>query len=190
MATGGFHDTIPAYWNMNLHKQTIKTVAEIPSVMPNIKIHFKPHPRFDCAKYIKYVCDKHSDLGCSYIEPNSPLSKHLPQADIVLVLDTGTSAAIEAVLYGKPIILALTARSPYCMEEIPIVKWEGAHCVYSDGEIISSIKKIIHNSDFRKDLIKKEQSFIHLYAYKLDGHATDRIVDGIEQIAKHENANS
>ncbi|NQT90794.1 MAG: hypothetical protein HQ558_06025 [Candidatus Omnitrophica bacterium] len=177
VVTGGFLNTIPVYWDISSHKRTMELVASLPQLMPGIKLFFKPHPRFDFPKMVEYICKKNTEGSCSFCPPDIPLGDLLCKADIVVSVNSGTSACIETLFYKKPAIMVLSARSPYTAEEIPIVKWGGAECLYKDDDIVPTVKKILHNADFKQKLLKRQQTFLERYVYKIDGHATERIID-------------
>ncbi|NQT90529.1 MAG: hypothetical protein HQ558_04670 [Candidatus Omnitrophica bacterium] len=184
VATGGYLGTIPLEWDTRAHRKTLDLIVSLPVDMPNVHIIFKTHPRFNYARLMKYICEKNANHSCEFCPTQVPLSDLLPTIDILMVVNSGTTAAIEGAIFKKPVILVLTARSPYTKEEIVSAKWDGAECVYRDSDIAPTIKKILGNADFRQRLIDREQVFINRYVYKLDGHATERITDLIVSSAE------
>ena len=89
---------------------------------------------------------------------------------------------IEAVLVNRPVItIEIGGRAnltDYEKDGVGISIYEKYH-------LLAAINKVLYNSAFKKKFIKSRKKFIKDFAYKLDGKASERIINLINKMIKN-----
>jgi UDP-N-acetylglucosamine 2-epimerase len=104
------------------------------------------------------------------------MPEHLYVCD--LMITRGSTTGMEAVALNKPVIvLDLTHKS----DVIGYVKEGVALGVYKAEDLKPTIEKLLRDDS---EIAKNRERYIEKYLYKVDGKATERVVNVIEEMIK------
>lgn len=93
-----------------------------------------------------------------------------------LLITKSSTTAIEAVILNKPVVILNLSREP---NQVNYVREGVALGVYNPVDLLSAIEKLIEGSS---TLHENRNNYINKYLYKIDGKATDRIVNLIKSM--------
>lgn len=151
-------------------KKLIKTLAGFEKV----KIRIRTHPGQEIALVKDFVNKKR--LKAKINEPIS-LKEFINNQDLILTQDT--TAGLEAILLGKPLIyLNLVGRK----DTMPYAKFGAAVGVYKISELPPKLKRLLKSRERQETMQEAQKRFIEKYL-KLDGKAALRILRLIKKSA-------
>ena len=90
-----------------------------------------------------------------------------------LTITRHSTTAMEAVVLNKPVIILNLSGEP---DPVEYVKEGVALGVYDEKDLEATIKKLLKD---KSELTKKREKYIEKYLYKVDGKATERVVNVI-----------
>ncbi|HJH26921.1 MAG TPA: hypothetical protein C5S37_09180 [Methanophagales archaeon] len=93
-----------------------------------------------------------------------------------LMITRHSTTAMEAVALNKPIIILNLSGEP---DPVEYVKEGVALGVYKEGDLKPTIEKLLKDDS---ELAKNRKKYIETYLYKIDGKATERVVNLIEEM--------
>jgi len=136
------------------------------------KLVIKPHPDEDPSWYERIL--KEERLSDATISRNVPLYRLINASDVVF---TGMSTVgSEAILFDKPLICINFSDVPYSIR----YDQEGvALLVKREEEILPAIDTVLHDKRVKREFEMARRRFQELYAYKLDGRASERFANVI-----------
>jgi UDP-N-acetylglucosamine 2-epimerase len=118
----------------------------------------------------------------------------LPRSDIVLVpknadtllliracdlmITKFSTTAMEALALDKPLLLMNFSGEP---DKIDYVEQGVARGVYEPQDLSAAVENLLNN---KSDIAEKRREYIARYLYKIDGKATARIIEVIEQMLR------
>ncbi|MGC1310055.1 MAG: hypothetical protein WA885_22735 [Phormidesmis sp.] len=143
------------------------------------RLTIKPHP-LDYIDLYSMQVEKYK-LGDRVTISRDSLLTALPQADIVISEDS--TAAMEAMFFGKVIVHAHFASSP---PVLPLVDYAAALPASSPKILINSLQAAqTLSADEQKTMLNGQRSFVYDYAGPLDGQACQRVTDLITQVVSN-----
>lgn len=95
-----------------------------------------------------------------------------------VVVSNFSTVGLEAMLLNKPVV-AINLSG--CPDDLPYADYDAAVVVYSEAEIGPAIDAAIDYID-SNDLAEQQSRFIQDYAYRIDGKATQRLVEFVETL--------
>jgi|GEM_PF-1139741 len=165
------------HWSTQCHvlsdEENAANFAEIFGAMRYLKdvtLVIKQHPA-ENERYTNLIQKYVADYGISAIIPpkDSDTYEQLYVCDLMITKNSTT--AIEAVALGKPVIILNLSGKPDIVEYVN----EGvALGVYKPGCLLPAIENLLKNDS---ELGNKRKNYIENYLYKIDGKATERVVD-------------
>jgi len=102
---------------------------------------------------------------------DAPIHPLLWVADVVVTQMSTTGQ--EALMLGKPLVVVNLSGKP---DSIPYVAYGAALGVYHAGDLSDAIERALADEATRARLAVGRQRFVEDFAYRVDGHATERIV--------------
>jgi hypothetical protein len=134
----------------------------------------KQHPAED-EEYTKIMSEYIHNYGIdALITPkNSDTLEQIFISD--LMITRVSTAAIEAVAMNKPVIVLNLSGEP---DPVEYVKEGVAYGVYNRDDLKPAILKLLEEDS----LSKSREQYIKKYLYKIDGKATERVVDIIKDL--------
>lgn len=88
-----------------------------------------------------------------------------------LMITRHSTTAMEAVALNKPVIILNLSGKP---DPVEYVEEGVAVGVYTEGELILAIKGLLNDDS---DLVSNRDRYVEKYLYKIDGKATQRVLD-------------
>lgn len=144
--------------------------------MPTASLTIKPHPLDYIGLYSAQI--KERGLGDRATITSDPLQTCIAQADLVISEDS--TAAVEAMFFGRSVIHAHFAPSP---PVLPLVQYQAALPANNPETLLASLHLAQSASAAaRKTMLNGQQRFVYDYIGCLDGLACQRVTDLIEQV--------
>ena len=100
-----------------------------------------------------------------------------------LMITKNSTTAMEAIILNKPVIILNLSGEP---DRVNYVHEGVALGVYDPADLSSTIEKLLDNGSILYD---KREKFIEKYLYKVDGKATERVVNLITSLLDEVNPN-
>ncbi|NKQ39678.1 MAG: glycosyltransferase [Methanosarcinales archaeon] len=159
--------------NINYLKEVVVAIEN----MDNATLIIKQHPG-EGQKYTKMIKDYLSRFGIDAImmQKDSDTYELLFICDLMIIKDSTT--AMEAIALNKPVIVLNFSGD---LDVVDYVEQGVALGVYNEGILKSTIEKLLENDS---DLKNNRKIYIEKYLYKIDGKATERVVNLIEEIIR------
>lgn len=147
-------------------------VRQLKMFSGRFKLIIRPHPDESPGEYERIL--KEEKLLDAAVSRSVPLYRLINASNVVF---TGMSTVgSEAVLFDKPLICMNFSDVPYSVR----YDEEGvALLVKREEEILPAVDTILHNKEIRHRLEIARRRFQELYAYKLDGKASERFIKAI-----------
>lgn len=160
-------------------KKEIKVLKKLLKVLTRfgkITIRIRTHPGQKISAVEEFV--KQHKLKVK-INESVGLKEFIKTSD--LILTENTSAGLEAVLLGKPLLYLNFLGEK---DSIPYAKFKAAVGLYKISDLTLKLERLLHNKKEQQRMQKDQKRFIKKYL-KLDGEATSRILRLIKKLAKH-----
>ncbi|MGQ4832788.1 MAG: glycosyltransferase [Candidatus Asgardarchaeia archaeon] len=152
---------------MKFFDSVISSLSDISEV----QVVVKPHPGEDSSWHVRRL----QMLGIknvAVLPPKSDVYEAIFSCDVYISVSSTT--ILEAMILKKPVLVVNLFGLP---EVLPWTKEGAVLAVYNPDELNEGIHKLLFNESFKMELAKRRDAFLYKYIYKLDGKATDRIID-------------
>jgi hypothetical protein len=155
--------------------KNFKAVFEIMQNIENATLIIKQHPREGeiYTKTIKDYLDKYK-IDAVITPKSSDTYEQLFVCDLMITRHSTT--AMEAVALNKSVIILNLSGEP---DPVEYVKEGVALGVYKPEDLKPTIEKLLKEDS---ELAKNREKYIEKYLYKIDGKATERVVNLIERM--------
>jgi len=152
--------------NIKNFKVVFKTIQNL----KNTTLIIKQHPA-EGKKYTKMIKKelKNYKINAIITPKDSDTYEQLFVCDLMITRHSTT--ATEAVALNKPVIILNLSGEP---DPVEYVKEGVALGVYNEKDLKPTIEKLLRDDS---ELAKNRKSFIEKYLYKMDGKATERVVN-------------
>ena len=100
------------------------------------------------------------------------------------MITVSSTTGLETLIMGKYLITINLSGKP---DEMPYAESGAAIGVYKPKDIAPAIKSILEDQIVRKKLTKKTKVFIYDQCYKIDGKASERIINMINKTISKRN---
>ncbi len=145
----------------------------IKSQNENWKIVFRPHPSCN-ASWVKEMADNLS-VDLTFDQRKTPLNKSISSSD--LIISNFTSAMIDAMFIGKPILVYSFADADAIkLDNHPLITTGAVRLFSSIKELISLMNKI-KQKKIIKDMVIGQQKFLNSYCSFKGKPANERLFD-------------
>jgi glycosyltransferase involved in cell wall biosynthesis len=169
-------------WTTQCHglsnEENIKNFRAVFEIMQNIKnatLIIKQHPG-EGKKYTKMI-EKYLStykISAGVTPRSSDTYEQLFVCDLMITKNSTT--AMEAIALNKPVIVLNLSGEP---DVVDYVEQGVALGVYKEGDLRAIIEKLLKDDS---ELAKNRAKYIEKYLYKIDGKATERVVNLIEEM--------
>lgn len=173
IATGGFQ---AKYGLPDYDEHLLDAVFEATRVFPDVQLIIKLHPMEDGELQRKMVSERRLK---NVLITKGELYELLWICDMLITF--ASTVAIEAIILNKPVVTVNLFGVP---DPLPLAEIGAAVGVYKEEDLMPAIRSILMDLQLRKKLIKNQRKFVREHAYKIDGNASSRVVDLIEQMIK------
>jgi hypothetical protein len=169
------------------NKRNIECFSNLLKYNSNINLFIKPHPGetdlFTYRPLVKYQnVTLSKDINLYELFQNVTLSKDINLYELLyacdLMITRHSTTAMEAVALNKPVIILNLSGEP---DPVEYVKEGVALGVYAEKDLKPTIEKLLKDDS---ELAKNRKIYIEKYLYKIDGKATERVVDLITQMVE------
>ena len=149
--------------NIFFLKAILKSLKEFPI----LQVVVKPHPGERGKWYEKVVKEKETEV--TILPKNSDTFEALYACDLFFIYFSTTG--MEAVALNKPVIVVNLTERP---DPVEYVKEGVALGVYREEDLKPAIEKLLNDGS---ELARNRNSYIEKYLYKIDGKATERVIN-------------
>lgn len=161
--------TSPVKEKYNVYKEVLQSIKNVPKTTLIVKLHPSENPDF----YKKIARE---------IDIKPIIIRDINTYEIITLCDIAityiSTTALEAMALKKPLVIINLTKKLGTIE----FKKSGVLTIYKNGQLGNTVKKLLENKKFRINVIKKQNKFIYKYMYKIDGKATERIINVIKNI--------
>ena len=156
------------------YDEYIREIYRIVKSLPGKKLVIKPHPSQILRKFVKDLIEQ--------IDPTIPIIENMANEELfntceLLITFNNSTTALEAISLGTPVISLQTEN---WAKEDDIVQNDGIVSVHDISECENAIKKILSNSEYRKNVLEKSNNFLNKYMSN-PGNASKKVA----RILKH-----
>ena len=139
----------------------------------NATLVIKQHPREEYTQLIKNNLDNYN-ISAVITPINSDTYEQLFICDLMITKNSTT--AMEAIALNKPVIVLNLSGEP---DVVDYVEQGVALGVYKEEDLKPAIEKLLKEDT---DLAKNRERYIEKYLYKIDGKASERVINLIEKM--------
>ncbi len=160
------------------HEENVKNLKAICKAMKGLKgitLVIKQHPAESEAHtdFIKKFMEQ-CGIDAVLTPKNSDTYEQLFVCDLMITRHSTT--AVEALALKKPVIILNLSKEP---DPVDYVREGVAAGVYDDNDLKMVIERLLEDD---RELMKNRDSYLDRHLFKIDGKATDRVVDLIIQM--------
>ena len=169
-------------WTTQCHgisrEENIKNFKAVFRTMQNLEdvtLIIKQHPN-EGKRYTKMIkdCLTNYKIDAVVTQKSSDTYEQIFVCDLMITRHSTT--AMEAVALNKPVIVLNLSREP---DTVEYVKEGVALGVYKGEDLKPAIEKLLKDDS---ELAKNRRGYIEKYLYKIDGKATERVVNLITKM--------
>jgi len=158
-------------------EQITEALSKVVKTIPETQLVIKTHPcEYSIKKYLKIAKKQGLDdaiLTGKYLHPL------LNRCDVLVT--SSSTVGMEAMILNKSVITVNFTNIPDLM---PYAEEGAAIGVYEKKKLMKAVKSVLYDKKIRDKLIKKGKEFIYRECYKMDGKASERVADFINNIIK------
>lgn len=169
------------YWTKEEMKNLLENMYKA-TALPDVQLVIKPHPVDPLEHYMR--CLSKDKLEKVIITKDVDLYELINACE--LLITDASVAGLDAVALGKPVLIVNLSGKPWLTEHYPqmLIKEGVASEVRKKEDFRQAVKKLLYDSKTRKKLARNRAKFVKKHFYKLDGGASKRVADLIEQMIK------
>jgi hypothetical protein len=165
-----------AFISAQTHRKTINAVFRAIQALPEYDFMIKPHPAENPEPYHAAYNQLVSNVNVKIRETGS-VEDVILESDLVITVFS--TAGLEAMLLGKPVIVLNLSQEPSMAPYVP-----AAELVESAELLPGAIQRIIEDTEHQQSLISAGKKYADEYFGILDGHAADRAIRIIQNLAE------
>jgi len=165
--------------NIPLIEETVKYLCIAVKSIPGLQLVIKTHPAEYSIKNYQQII---KESGVKGIITNKYLYSLIKGCSVMITVSSTTG--LETLIMGKYLITINLSGKP---DEMPYAESGAAIGVYKPKDIAPAIKSILEDQIVRKKLTKKTKVFIYDQCYKIDGKASERIINMINKTISKRN---
>ncbi|HEX6160652.1 MAG TPA: hypothetical protein VF111_10830, partial [Thermoanaerobaculia bacterium] len=164
----------------DLHQRTFDELLRLPGVIPGARVAIKPHPR--CDEFAFYdELQRRGTPGVEFLDRGVSLHALLPQAGLVILPNTPTDAALEAIVFGVPVLFISAAWQDAFDSGFngPEEASMQAMVVRDLDRIASTVQAVLDGGETRDRVVAANAELLRHWAGTLDGGAVRRSAERI-----------
>jgi glycosyltransferase involved in cell wall biosynthesis len=165
-----------AFISAHTHRKTIAAVFSAVQSLPEYHFIIKPHPAENPEPY-HAAYNKLASNSNVKIRKTGSVEDVILQSDLVITVFS--TAGLEAMLLGKPVIVLNLSQEPSMAPYVP-----AAHLVESTELLPQAIQQIMEDTEQQQALVSAGKKYANEYFGIIDGHAADRAVRVIQDLVE------
>lgn len=165
-----------AFISAQTHRKTVAAIFDAIQLLPEYDFMIKPHPAENPEPYHAAYKKLSSNVNVE-IRSTGSVEDVILESDLVITVFS--TAGLEAMLLGKPVIVLNLSQEP---SMAPYVT--AAELVESVELLPQAIQRIIEDPGQQQTLISAGKKYADGYFGILDGHAADRAVQVIQNLTE------
>lgn len=139
----------------------------------NWKIIFRPHPSYNAA-WVKEIA-RNLSVNLIFDQRGTPLNQAVSSCDVVI--SNFTTAMIDAMFIGKPILLySFADQDSIKLNQHPLITSDAAAIFNNSDELKNLLAKISLDKDFVRKMKAGQKEFLKSYCSISDESAGDRLL--------------
>ncbi len=162
--------------DMLRHLKDLEALATAVQTLPNVRLIVKPHPRYDDISLFRPLAERFDRLT---IVEDILLDQLLPACDVAVMLNVITTAGIEALLMGIPLVwINPSVKYPPKFSSFD----RSALTISSRDQIAPVLRRLCENASYREAVAEMGQAALPSLVDRTDGTATRAFLDEIERL--------
>jgi hypothetical protein len=175
------------YYNQREHLRAWHELEQLPEYGIHVTIH--PHPRFDDYEFYSslqhMLADWRDERPGISVARDAFLEEVVPACDLVVVPNLATTAAVEAMLFRKPVVYLMCGfEESDCCTSIS----SGCQVVRDVEQIRVAILEVLGSAAKQAELIEKGQAYLDQLLGPRDRQATSRLANLVGAMARARHA--
>lgn len=166
------------YMLQDSERRSIAVLLDAMKSFPGVRLIIKMHP-FDLFNADELLAQYKFDASSGVSVVKNGDIDDLIMASSLVITSFFSSAALDAVIAGKPLISLNYYKQP---DLIPFAGRQVALGVNKPGDLKGAIRRIFADKSLNDTFTANRDKFIYDYAYKVDGQSTARVIDLITKI--------
>jgi len=162
-------------WGEGLYERVVTAVARAMAKFPEKQLILKLHPAetgVECRQILNQIGYSQAII-CQDVD----IHQLLNASDLLIAVHS--TVALEAMLLDKPVITMNLSKQP---DFFPYAESGAALGVYQEADLAPAMKRALYDPKIRNELEQNRKRFVEEHAYKLDGQASQRVADLINQL--------
>lgn len=162
--------------DMEQHVLDLAVLCEALGPDRGVRLAIKPHPRYDDTAVYRGLADRYPWVT---VLEGWLLDRLLPACDGALMANTATTGAIEALLFGKPVIwIRPSTRYPSSFAIFDAVVLS----VENRADIAPTLQRFVAHPEFREAVRQQGQAYLPQLVANLGANATEAAMAAIDQV--------
>lgn len=162
------------------HRETWREIAALAARRPDRTFIIKPHPGWDHYEFYEALCGR-GPANLTFLR-DATLADALAAADAAVLVNHCTTAGLEAMLHGVPVVFLRTAIYPREGTEDSL-RDGGAISVQDVASLEAALDRLTGDDAFRRAALADAEPFLASFFGGGEGAAEDRILREWDRIA-------
>lgn len=178
--TGSINSGLFNYARLSIHSKIWDQLEGIAKRRPDYCFVIKPHPRYDYHHFYRSAV-KNRWQHLKLLEDKS-LDDILPVIDLAIIINTPTTAALEALVYNVPLLYLREGHIEIDAVQTHIDK--GPWVINNLIELERSIDRVFTQDDFRQEIMKKGTELVKDFWGEHPDLALDNTINAVNECLK------
>lgn len=165
-----------AFITHETHSKTVQAVFRAIKMLPEYDFVVKPHPAENSDPYYQAYQD-HSTISNGEIITDGAVEDAILSSDLVITVFS--TAGLEAMLLGKPVIVLNLSQEPSIAPYVSAAK-----LVETENSLPKEIINILEDQNLRHSLINAGSEYAKSYLGEMDGQSVRRAVQAIINLSQ------
>jgi hypothetical protein len=162
--------------DMEQHALDLEALCQTLGTHSGIRLIIKPHPRYDDTAIYRRLTERYPWVT---LVEQMMLDRLLPASDAVIMANSASTAAIEALLLDRPVIwIRPSTRYP------PLFSFfeEGVLTIDRRSEIGPILGQFVDSPEYRESVRDQGRQWLPTLVANRDGSATEAVVNAIDRL--------
>ncbi len=175
--------------NLKTHRQTWRALAKIARKRHNEIFIIKPHPRHDYLDFYRELC---SDVAPGHLRlaEGVALLDILPIVDVAVLVNAPTTAAIEAMRHGKPVVYLRNAIHDGIEGYSTPLDEGGTVRVNRIEDFEQTLAQLLDDPGTYQSAVEAGRQFLSDFLYATDGEALENMICLAELLSRTSHSQS